>query len=214
MRAHALLLAGTFALASAAPAVAQPLPRADLTGVVGWFNAGKSDINTYDQWYHSAYGGAGIGWYWTEHLKTEVELGATASGELYGVQTIEIDGHQAYVSSRHRFSTRRITAGQQYQFLHNAWVHPHAAAGVDVIWETDHHEDDPIAIFDQASRTSRVVQPALTIGPVTDLRVRPFAELGAKLYLSRRAFVRTDLRLTFHDGVDEVLLRVGLGIDF
>jgi hypothetical protein len=32
--------------------------------------------------------------------------------------------------------------------------------------------------------------------------------------MSRRAFFRTDLRLTFRSRVDEVLMRFGFGVDF
>src|SRR4051812_25527765 len=215
MRVHPIILACTLALVAAAPAAAQPISRGDATGVAGWFNANQSEYSSYNDWYNrSAYLGAILGWYWTEHHKTEVEVGATSAVDFYGVQTIDIDGQRASGSSQHRFSTRRITAGQQYQFFHNAWAHPHAGIGADMTWETHQQHDDPLSLYDQGSRTSRVVRPARTLGPSTELEVRPFAEAGTKLYLSQRAFFRSDLRLTFHGGVDEVLLRFGLGIDF
>jgi hypothetical protein len=215
MGLKAILFTGTLALAAAVPAGAQPLVRADLTGLAGWFNAHAPDYSSYDDWYNrSAYVGASLGWYWTDHLKTELEFGATSPGELYGSQVTEVGGVQTYGSARHRFTTRRIVAGQQYQFFRNAWAHPHAAAGVDLTWQTHEQSNDPVVVYDQASRTSRVVQPARTIGPSTELVGRPFAEIGTKLYLSQRAFFRSDLRVTLHGGVDEVLLRFGLGIDF
>jgi hypothetical protein len=215
MRAHTILLAGALAFAGAAPARAQPIARADAAGVLGWFNANEPEISSYNDWYHrSAYGGAILGWYWTDHLKTEVEVGATSPGELYGAQTIDVDGQRAYASSEHRFTTRRIAAGQQYQFFRNAWAHPHVAIGADLTWTTHQQRDESVVLFDQASRTTRVVQQPRTIGPSTNLEVRPFTAIGTKLYFSRRGFFRTDLRLTFRGGVDEVLLRFGLGADF
>jgi hypothetical protein len=215
MRVNTILLAGTMAFAGAVPVGAQPLARADVTGVLGWFSANQSEYSDYNDWYNSStYGGAVLGWYWTDHHKTEVEVGATSPAALYAVQSIDIEGQRAYASSEHRFSTRRFTAGQQYQFFRNAWAHPYVGVGTDVTWETHQQRDDPIVLYDQASRTTRVVQQAKTIAPTTELEVRPFADIGTKLYLSRRGFLRTDLRLTFRDGVDEVLLRFGLGIDF
>jgi outer membrane protein W len=215
MRVNAILLAGMLILASAAPGRAQPLARGDVAGTLGWFSANQSEYSDYNDWYNrSAYGGATLGWYWTDHLKTEVEVGATSPAELYGVQTIDFGGQPAYGSSQHRFSTRRFSAGQHYQFLRNAWVHPHVGVGADLTWQTHQQQDQPIMLYDQLSRTSRVVRQARTIGPSTELSVRPFAEVGTKLYLSRRGFFRTDLRMTFRDGVDEVLLRFGLGVDF
>ena len=215
MRAQLTLLAASLVVAAAAPASAQPIARADATAVVGWFNAHQPDPSEYDDWYNrSAYGGAQLGWYWTDHLKTEVDLGATSAAELYSYQPINVGGQQTYVSSRRRFSTRRVAAGQQYQFLRNAWVHPHVAVGLDLTAETSEQRFDPVVVYDPISRTSRTVQPVRTTGPSTDLRVRPFAEIGAKLYFSRRGFVRTDLRVTFRDSVEEVLVRFGMGIDF
>jgi hypothetical protein len=209
MRAHALLLAATFTLAIAAPAVAQPIARVDVSGVVGWFNAHAPDPSFYDDWYNrSAYGGAELGWYWTDHLKTEVDLGATSPAELYGVQPILLGGRQIYVSAHHRFSTRRIAAGQQYQFGRNAWAHPHVAVGIDVTAESRQQRLDSIVGPDQTPRT-----PVETTNRSTHVEVRPFAEVGTKFYFSRRGFVRTDFRLTFHNGVDEVLVRFGVGVD-
>ena len=43
---------------------------------------------------------------------------------------------------------------------------------------------------------------------------RPFATFGVKAYVTPRAFVRTDLRLVFDKGIDEALVRFGLGVDF
>jgi hypothetical protein len=215
MRADTIILVGTLSVIASARANAQPLARADVTGTVGWFNADKSRLSSCNDWYNrSAYGGATFGWYWTDHLKTELELGATSAAELYAIRTIDIEGQRTYVSSEHQFSTRRLVAGQQYQFFRNAWAHPHVAAGIDLTWENDEQRDEPIVLFDPVSRVTRVVQPARTTDPSTHLQVRPFAEVGSKLYVSPRGFFRTDVRVTFGGGAEEVLLRFGFGVDF
>jgi hypothetical protein len=214
VRAHTILLIGLLS-AAAVPAGAQPLARGDVTGTLGWFNANKSEFDSYNDWYNrSAHVGALVGWYWSDHLKTELELGATSRTNLYTSRPLVIDGQPNYISSEHRFSTRRLGIGQQYQFFRNAWAHPHVAAGVDLTWETADRRDQPVVQYDPVSRQTRVLQPAQTIAPSTELHVRPFAEVGTKLYMSRRAFFRTDLRLTFRSRVDEVLMRFGFGVDF
>jgi hypothetical protein len=215
VRADTIILVGTLSLPAPALAGAQPVARADAAGTVGWFNADKSGLSSYNDWYNrSAYGGATFGWYWTDHLKTELELGATSAAELYATRTIDIEGQRTYLSSEHRFNTRRLVAGQQYQFFRNAWAHPHIAAGVDLTWETHEQRDEPIVLFDSVSRITRVVQPARATDPSTHLQVRPFAEVGTKLYISPRGFFRTDIRVTFGGGAEEVLLRFGFGVDF
>ena len=63
--------------AAGAQGVAGPVSRADLSVSAGWFNADKSELSSErngNDWYnHSLYGGGAFGWYWTDHLKTEVE---------------------------------------------------------------------------------------------------------------------------------------------
>ena len=210
-----MILAGTLSFGVPAYAAAQTLQRADVAGLVGWLNADKSEITSYNNWSNrSAYGGAIFGWYWTNHVKTELEFGVSSQAELYVPGTIDIDGQRGYTNSEHRFSTRRFTVGQQYQFLRNAWAHPHVGAGVDLTWERQETQLDLVYYYDPVARISRVIQDRRTIGPSTDLQVRPFGEIGAKLYLTQRGFFRTDLRMTFRNGIDEVVMRFGFGVDF
>ncbi len=105
----------------------------------------------------------------------------------------------------HRFSTRRLAIGQQYQFYRNVWVHPFVAAGLDLTWERQDRTDE---IY--WSLPSRVE----THPTRTTLLARPFATAGLKAYFNSQAFFRTDMKLTFDRGVDEVLLRIGVGVDF
>lgn len=210
----------TFFLASVTPAHAQtvagaPFPRADLGGSIGWLNVHKNELDSYDEWYNrSFYGGASGGWYWTEHLKTEVEVGASTTADLYTYEPIVIGGQQTYVSSEARFSTKRVAVSQQYQFLRNVWFHPHIAGGVDLTWERSTREIQPVTVFNNLTRQPSIVVPERTIGPETNLIVRPFVTAGFKAYMSPRAFFRGDMRLAIRSGIDEVLFRAGFGVDF
>jgi hypothetical protein len=194
---------------------AAPFPRADLGGSIGWLNVNKNELDNSDEWYNrSLYGGASGGWYWTEHLKTEIEVGASTTADLYTFEQIVVDGRQTYVSSEARFSTKRVAVSQQYQFFRNAWFHPHIAAGVDLTWERSTRDFQPVIGFNDQTRQTRVVLPERTIGPETDLIVRPFVTAGFKAYMSPRAFFRGDTRLAIRSGIDEVLFRAGFGVDF
>lgn len=188
--------------------------RGDVTGIIAWLNANKSGLSEYNDWYNrSAYGGVSGGWFWTDHLKSEIEAGASSPAELYAYRPLDINGVRTYINSEYRFSTRRIAASQHYQFLHNAWAHPHAGIGVDVTWERTERSDEPVFVFDNVTRTTRLVRPEADADPTTRVLVRPFAELGVKAYMSRRVFFRTDMRLLFKGRVDEVLFRFGVGVD-
>ena len=201
------------ALLSAGPALAQPsrqITQADVTGSIGWLNVDKSDLSNNqgsNDWYNrSVYGGAAAGWYWTDHLKTEVEGGVSSRASLliYGVDFVNGAAITRY--SRYSFATTRLGVSQQYQFLRNAWVHPFIGAGLDVIWEqTDRTEET----FPLQGGHGEATFPRRT-----DVLTRPFVTLGLKGYFNGRGFVRTDFKLVFDNSVDEALFRFGIGVDF
>ncbi len=146
-----------------------------------------------------------FGWYWTDHLKTEIEAGVSSAADLRVYTPAFIDGRPSTIYSTYTFSTSRFGIGQQYQFYRNVWFHPFVGAGLDLTWE-------------RASRTDEFIRWCLSVTKPfpteTDLLVRPFATLGFKVYFTPRAFFRTDMRLAFDNGVNEALLRFGLGVDF
>jgi hypothetical protein len=51
-------------------------------------------------------------------------------------------------------------------------------------------------------------------GPDRRTIARPFAEIGFKGYMAQQAFVTVDSRVLIRHGIDEVLLRLGFGLDF
>jgi len=48
----------------------------------------------------------------------------------------------------------------------------------------------------------------------TEVHARPFAGLGFKAYMSPRSYFRTDLKFVIDGGVEEVMMRFGIGVDF
>jgi outer membrane protein W len=192
-----------------------PVARMDVTGVLAWFNADKADLDEYDNWYNRAiYGGAALGWYWTDNLKTEVDVGVTSRADRDVYSVVVVDGRQISRESTFHFSTRRVTLGQQYQLYRNVWFHPHVAAGLDLTWEKTDREDDVLFIFDPVARQTLPASDEQDFPTRTDFHARPYLGLGFKAYMTQRAFFRSDLRLVFRNGVDEVLLRFGFGADF
>lgn len=204
-----VVLVLTGATGAGAQTAVGPLFRADASGSLGWLNADKSELDASrysNDWYNrSVYAGAGFAWYWTDHWKTEIEGGVSSTADLRVYTETFIDGRPGSLSSRYRFSTRRLAIGQQYQFYRNVWAHPFVAAGLDLTWERQGRTDE---IY--WSLPSRVE----THPTRTTLLARPFATAGLKAYFNSQAFFRTDMKFTFDRGVDEVLLRLGVGVDF
>jgi hypothetical protein len=212
-------LAAAAAIIAAPAATAQPLalPRADVSATVAWLTVNTESpapYQSYDDWNTSLFGGVGVGWHWTDHLKTEIDFGAGTKARAHSAQPITIDGRPAYIPTESTLQRRTLGISQQYQFFRNAWFHPHVAVGANVSWERISDHFFPYYVYDGPNRAARLVQPERVAPPRTEVRLRPFVATGFKGYVSRRGFFRTDLRLAFRDGVDDVLLRIGFGIDF
>jgi hypothetical protein len=210
------LLGAAVLLLSSAPAAAQPvappvpLTRADLSASIGWFHARVHDVDRFGRALHA--GGTG-GWYWTDQLKTEVEVGATSAARAYGVRSVVITGRPTYTPIEYTITTRKLMVAQLYQALRNQWVHPYAGAALEVTWERITERHGQTIIYDPV-RPFPDVLPERTLGPYIERVVRPVGVAGLKAYVTPRVFLRFDLRVAFRGGVDEVLLRSGLGVDF
>jgi hypothetical protein len=192
------------------------LPRADVHVVAGWQNLHKEQAyEHYDNWLNSIfYGGAGAGFYWNDHLKTQIDVGAGTRDHQFRTAPLVIDGQQEYVSSRAAIREANVSIGQQYQFFRNQWFHPHLGAGAEIARETVTEEFEPVYIFDSVTRTSKPVAPVTSTGPEHRWLARGFGEGGFKAYMTRKAFFTGDVRLMFRNGLEEVLFRAGFGFDF
>ena len=206
------------AAAASAQSPPRPLVRADVSATIGWIGvdtgSGSSGPWLYHRWETSLFGTVGAGWFWTDHLKTEVDFGAGRDGEVYLTSSSLVPGQPQYRTIRRQLSRRNLGVSQQYQFFRNAWLHPHLAAGVHLASEQRTDYTQPIFAYDPVTRTSGQAEPQRIDGPTTEFVVRPFVAAGFKAYMTRRAFFRSDLRVGFKHGIDETLLRFGFGVDF
>jgi hypothetical protein len=208
-----LLLCGADAGAQSLPAP----PRGDATGIISWQLAETGNGGRpydYDNWHSAFFGGASAGLYWTEHLKVELDVGASTTAESYRSRPVDIDGRRTFQTSRLEFSRRTLGVSQHYQFFENAWFHPHVAAGLHATWERRTERFEPAYVFDGPA--SRVIADlgARVEGPETTMRLRPFLAAGFKAYLTPRSFFRSDVRFAFRRGLEESQARIGFGVDF
>jgi hypothetical protein len=208
----ALLL--TASAAAAQPPTDLPLPRADVQAAVGWQNLRGESTLTSNNWMNSiATFDAAAGWYWTEHLRTQVDAGFGSTGRQYRAEQVLDDRTPAYALIDTRVTPNTFAVSQQYQFFHNAVFHPHIGAGLLVRREHVVQQTAPVSVFDPVTRQSTIVQPA-RLEERDRTQVRPFTDVGFKAYLTERAFFVTDTRLTIGRRVDGVLFRFGFGVDF
>jgi hypothetical protein len=204
------------ALLAQSPAAPFQLPRADAHVVVGWQNLrGDRPQDDFNDWMNDIfYAGAGAGWHWTDHLKTQVDFGAGTKGRQYRYGNLVIDGRPAYQTSRVTVRQQSLAVAQQYQFFRNQWFHPRVGAGVDFARETTTEHYDSIFVFDNVTHVSKAITPPRTEGPEHDWVARPFAETGFKAYVTSKVFFTGDARIMFRSRIEEVLFRAGFGFDF
>ncbi len=221
--AGALLLLPPLASAQATtppPAAAvllspETAPRWEVAGQVAYFTLNKSGLAAdWNDWSDTAAASVSAGYYWTRHLKLEFDAFSSGNGDVYSQHIVTVPGAPGpiWFQRRHRFRTAGAAAGGRYQFFDNRWVHPFAGAGVEAVRERDTIEPaDPSLPL---RLPPGAVLPPLAGSSVTWL-ARPYAEVGAKFYVSENAFVRTDVRSSFdRRGVAAVSWRTGIGVDF
>jgi opacity protein-like surface antigen len=198
-------------LAQDAPAAPQ---RGDVAVTAGWLTVDGHDVTSYNRWHGQGLFGAGFGWYWTAHQKSELTASASTETTTYDSVPVDVNGQRLFAPFRYTFSTRRFTLMHQYQFGDNAWFHPFVGAGVEVLREHAARRDEPLYFYDQITRQSRLVRDATPERRAVETDARAIVAAGIKSYVSRRAFISTDFRLGFNRGVEDVLLRFGVGADF
>jgi hypothetical protein len=216
LRAAMLLtLAGPASSAAQPPPARPALPRVDVAAAAGWVG-GNADLpdDVYRTWDSAGVGSLIVGVYWTEHLKTELDVNFSGDRDFYGSRTLTSGRNVSqYQYQSHRVRSRSVSLTPTWQYLHNTWVHPFLGAGLDIDW-TRHRTETEV-------RTSISTPPTstFTIDHLPDeidrrVRVRASIAAGAKLYVSRRAFARTDVRLAVAGGAKALRWRVGAGFDF
>ena len=186
------------------------LPHFDLTGSLGWYGARENVPRSYGSWYGGSLSRSiAVGSYWTEHLKSEIEVGWTGLGQRYAEHPDASFESRTYGPALHTFSTTTIVGTQRYQFGHNAMFHPDVAVGASIEWV--HHGGELGPLY---STSGTVVQPRRPMPPRTDRRYNAFVSSGFKAYVTQRVFVRTDVRVGFRRELTHILLNAGLGMDF
>ena len=185
---------------------AAALPRADVAAATGWFVADRSvNQGCCSSWSASLFKGVSGGYYWTEHLKTDVEFAAPGPTEGYTYFNEQLASNLfRYTSEEHTITASRVTLSQAYQFGHNSSFHPFVRGGVDIDRERDEIErriSIGNAFVEQHSQATAV-------------RARPFAGAGFKAYFNERAFFKGEARFTpGRDEVRQMIWTAGVGID-
>lgn len=188
--------------------------RWDVAAHVTWLGERRTNQSfQWDRWINVASGGGTIGYFWTTHFKTELDVSTSTEDEIYSVETIALPGTNTLfpLQRDHEFRVTTATIGAVGQFFENTWFHPFVSAGLEIVREHEHVETTfPIAL-------PRAISPPIVTEPETNVRVaaRPYVATGFKAYVSERAFIRSDLRTSWSsDGLAALGWHNGIGFDF
>jgi len=216
MLAVALLLPGLARAQVPGPGIPPPtMPAWDAAGSVGWFNVRTVAIvhsDRYSSWKPLLVGTLSAGRYWTENVKTEIDVGLTTEISTTNYEPYDPEVHfgccQTRTDSTHLV---KVSVGQVYQFGHNSRFHPFVGAGIDL----------DIARVRSVRPEQRVWPYSGSSGSVPERRAesttrtpRAFAVAGFKAYVSRRAFFRNDVRISAGKALHQFSVRIGFGVDF
>ena len=187
--------------------------RWDVAAHITWLGERRpADSFEWDRWFGVASGGGSIGYYWTTHLKTEVDLVASSEGESYSVEFVSVPGLTSplFIERDHEVRFTTLSAGLTSQFFDNAWFHPFASIGLELVREREHIETVPPPVPPRGTSVS------LASEDVTRVRYsgRPYLATGFKVYLSEHAFIRSDIRTSWSgQGLAALGWRSGVGVD-
>jgi len=192
-------------------------PRLDAAAHVTWLGERRSNESIqWDQWFGAASGGGTVGYYWTPHLKTEFDVSTSTEGDIYSIEPILLPGATApfFLQREHEFRVTTASAGLVGQLFENAWFHPFVGLGIELVREREHIETAlPIGL----PRDPRA--PAVITEPLSETRfryaARPYVATGFKVYVSERAFIRSDIQTSWSSGgLAALAWRSGVGVDF
>ena len=205
--------------AAEAQAVIPDPPRWDLNLNIGAFGAepGERDY-PYNDWYTEGRYAASIGYYWTEHVKTEFEFAHSGEGSRYIVDWAPVPGttaiHTLNIEAFHRI--QQASARVVYQFGDNTWVHPYVNAGYVFDMERRRYYS-PIQYYypgDPRTRPPILVRPELDQDRGDVYRSGVSIGAGSKFYVSSNAYINTGVQWTYARPAKTLTALVGFGVEF
>jgi opacity protein-like surface antigen len=211
---HIFLLAAVL-ICAAGVAHAQPAPGPvtsfDVSASIGLFTADRSeprDEGCCSSWSAGFFKGLSAGYYWTDHLKTEVDVGVPGQTEAYSYSNVRLaNGSVASISEERTYTGSKVSASQVYQFGRNVGFHPYVLGGVDFDRER----------IDLERRTFTNIAPFQqdeTNSSSSRVRVRAFTGAGFKAYFSERTFFKGEMKVSIGESLSQATWKAGVGIDF
>lgn len=194
-------------------------PRWDVNASAGFFQGRpQDDTRGWDDWYSEGRYTASVGYFWTNHFKTEVEFATTGEGRRYIQEVISLPNLPVpYPISTEVFHRLRQTSARAvWQFNDNAWVHPYVNAGV--VFDVERTRRWSPEQFYYPPGDPRVV-PRIPVrlpieGTTTDERLGFTIGGGSKFFVSPNAYINAGMQITRAKPSTTVSMLAGFGFEF
>ena len=195
------------------------IPRWDVNLNAGVFGHRPAEgDHSGDNWYNEGRYAASIGYYWTEHLKTELEFAHSPEGELYFQELARVPGtgafHSVYGHSFHRL--QQTSVRMVWQFGDNTWVHPYVNGGFMLDADRQRRHSPLTYSYPGDPRTVPpiLVQPEIKSGPDVVYRSGVSLGAGSKFYVSPQAYINTGVQWTYARPAKTITFFTGFGWEF
>lgn len=208
----------TAAVAQSSQVPTIELPHYDVTVLGGWGAVREVDERSYASWDGVGVVALEIGRYWTDHVKSELQVQFTSEARSYGgypERSIDPGATIPIFRYSERFTrVASVAMTAQYQFFRNQWFHPFLGAGVSLdrdrvrlVWP---EQTVPVGSNGPYRTLPREELPARI-----DATWRPIIMGGFKVYVAQRAFLRSDAGLALRQaGRSTFRWQFGAGFDF
>lgn len=195
-------------------------PRWDVNLGIGAMVAQPGDFSRgyYDDWYSAGRYSVGVGYYWTEHLKTEIEFATSNEGSRYVQEVVRVPGTSIVqpigVEQFHRLQQTSVRL--VWQFFDNAWVHPYLNAGG--VFDADRQRAHSLEQFYYPAdpRTTPPIRIPPVVNPGTTWEYSGGVTVGggSKFYVSTNSYINTGMQLSWAKPSTTVTFLAGFGVDF
>lgn len=207
-------------LPSASAQAAPPkLPAFDAAVLGGWGAVRHEDRRAYDSWDGVGVVALEVGHYWSDHLKTELQLQTSSEAFSYEpepepVSYLGVPGPVYRFAERYT-RTSSLAAVVHYQFFHNAWFHPFLGVGASIDRDrVSRVRPEQSVPFGSTAGPPWVVLPRQAEPARVATLVRPVVVGGIKAYVASRAFLRSDASLALARDSSTLRWQFGAGFDF
>lgn len=193
-------------------------PRWDVNWNAGFFGHSPGEGDRYNNWYSEGRYAASIGYYWTEHLKTELEFAHSGEGQQYFQEVARVPGsgalHSIPVESFHRLQQTSLRL--VWQFGDNTWVHPYVNAGYLLDADRQHRHSPMTFSYPGDPRVVPpvLVRPAINSEKRVEYRRGGSLGGGAKFFVSPNTYINTGLQWTFAGPAKTITFLSGFGVEF